>query len=401
MNPPQTPLGPDAVMMVTRSWGRDGGVGAHVQAAAAALAESGVEVHVLAARIDSHESFPGVTVCHLPRLHERRATPRERLGAYDSAQPLAVHFHQLEDPGFVSHLRRSAPVLISAHGYPGCTSGVYFFEPGHECTRAHGPGCVPNLVARGCAHTRYPRTLPRKYLMVSRGLASFRRADLAISYSAAVDRHLAANGLRRRAVIPFFPTMPASEAAAAAHERRVLVAGRVDNTKGVGVLIEAVSRLDAELVVCGDGRQEAALRTLAERLGVAERVRFAGWLAPEQLAREIAATAIVAMPSLWPEPFGLVGLEAMAAARPVVASATGGILDWLEDGVTGIAVPPGDTPALAAALGALLDDPGRRREMGEAGRELVARRYTKRHHVEGLRAAYAGARERWQRERGA
>ncbi len=400
MNASHTSLESPAVMMITRSWGRDGGVGAHVQAAAAALAESGVEVHVLAGRLDSGESFPGVTVCHLPRLHERGAPLRERLGPYASARPGAIHFHQLEDPGFVSYLRRAAPVLISAHGYPGCTSGVYFFEPGHECSRAHGPGCIPNLIARGCAHTRYPRTLPRKYLMVSRGLASFRRADLAISYSAAVDRHLAANGLQRRSVIPFFPTMEPGDPGAAVHERRVLVAGRVDHTKGVGVLIEAISGLDAELVVCGDGRQEAALRQLAERLGVAGRVRFAGWLPPHQLAQEIAASAVVAMPSLWPEPFGLVGLEAMAAARPVVASATGGILDWLEDGVTGIGVPPGDPAALAAALGGLLDDPGRRRAMGEAGRELVARRFTKQRHVEGLLAAYAAAREHWQAGRG-
>jgi len=353
-------------------------------------------VHVLAARIDGEERFPGVTVCRLPRIGDRRASPQERLGAYVGARALAVHFHQLEDPGFVDHVRRSAPVLISAHGYPGCTSGVYFFEPGHECTRAHGPGCVPNLLARGCAHTRYPRTLPRKYLNVSRGLASFRRADRAISYSSAVDRHLAANGLQRRAVIPFFPTVPPSGPAAPAHERRVLVAGRVDHTKGMEVLIEAISRLDAELVVCGEGRHEAAMRRLAERLGVAERVRFAGWLAPERLAQEIAAAAIVAMPSLWPEPFGLVGLEAMAAARPVVASATGGILDWLQDGVTGLAVAPGDVQALAGALGELLADPARRRAMGEAGRALVATRFTRQRHVDGLLEAYATARGHWQ-----
>ena len=53
------------------------------------------------------------------------------------------------------------------------------------------------------------------------------------------------------------------------------------------------------------------------------------------------------MPSLWPEPFGLVGIEALAAGRPVVASATGGIGDWLEDGVGGLMVPPGDPGALA------------------------------------------------------
>lgn len=398
MNSDSTPADAEPVLMITRSWGRDGGVGAHVQSAAAALAESGIDVHVLVARVDTDERFPGVTVCHRPQLMQRRSAPRERLGDYLDLVPHAIHFHQLEDPAFVSYLRRMAPVLISAHGYPGCTSGVYFFEPGNECTRAHGPGCVPNLLARGCAHTRYPRTLPRKYLQVSRGLASFRRADLAISYSAAVDRHLAANGLQRRTVIPFFPTVPVSGAPVAVSERRVLFAGRVDHTKGVDVLIEAISRIDAELVICGEGRHLAAMQRLAEQLGVAQRVRFAGWLSSEQLAQEIAATTLVAMPSLWPEPFGLVGLEALAAGRPVVASATGGIVDWLHEGVTGLGVAPGDASALARGLAALLDDPAQCRAMGRAGRELVAERFTKRRHVEGLRDAYRAARERWERE---
>ena len=53
--------------------------------------------------------------------------------------------------------------MISAHGYTACTSDVYYFQPGTECTRAHGPGCIPNLAFKGCAHTRDPRPLPDAY----------------------------------------------------------------------------------------------------------------------------------------------------------------------------------------------------------------------------------------------
>lgn len=386
-------------MLLTPLWGRDGGVAAHVQASAAALADRGWDVHVLAARIASDERFDGVTLHHRPALLDRGASADERLGEHASFEPTVTHLHQVDDLGVVEHLRRNAPVLISAHGYPGCTSGVYFFSPGQECTRAHGPGCIPNLVARGCAHTRHPRTLPKKYLNVTRGLAALRRADLAICYSNAVERHLAANGLERRAVIPYFPTMPVKQGAEHAATRRVVFAGRLERPKGVGVLIRAAHEVDGEFVICGEGRELELLRRLAGRLGVEGKLRFAGWLDPDQLASELAAASVLVVPSLWPEPFGIVGIEALASGRPAVASATGGIVDWLQDGVGGLTVKPGDPHALAQALNELLADPQRRTAMGIAGRELVAERFSRERHVATLLDAYRQARSTWQAER--
>ena len=126
-----------------------------------------------------------------------------------------------------------------------------------------------------------------------------------------------------------------------------------------------------------------------------QRVAFAGWLSPEQLAHELAEASVVAIPSLWPEPFGLVGVEAFAAGRPVVASATGGIEDWLDHGRNGLCVPPGDVEALASALTELLADPARQQAMGEAGRISVSERFTEQRHVTALLEAYETAKQRW------
>jgi glycosyltransferase involved in cell wall biosynthesis len=392
--------GPGRVLFVTPLWGRDGGVGAHVKESAAALAGHGVDVHVLAARIRSEERPPGVTVHERPELLDARVAAHERLGdALDTGAEVA-HIHQLDDLAILEALRAKTPVAISAHGYPGCTSGVYYFSPGHECTRAHGPGCVYNLVARGCAHTRYPRTLPAKYLNVTRGLAMFRSADIVVSYSSAVDRHLARNGMSRRAVVPYFPTMTARTGSGHATRRRVVFAGRLVVDKGVDVLIEAAAEVDGEFVICGEGRREPKLHALARRVGAHERIHFKGWVNAEELAQEFADASVVAVPSVWPEPFGIVGIEAFAAGRPAVASATGGIGDWLKDGVCGIAVPPGDAGALARALTELLDDPERQRAMGQAGRDLVAEQFSPERHVATLLQAYRRARETWQGQRG-
>ncbi|MCW2971467.1 MAG: glycosyl transferase group 1, partial [Solirubrobacterales bacterium] len=97
--------------------------------------------------------------------------------------------------------------------------------------------------------------------------------------------------------------------------------------------------------------------------------------------------------------FGIVGIEALAAGRPAVASATGGIVDWLEDGVSGLLVPPADVPALARALNELLADPGRQSAMGSAGKRAVAERFSPARHLMALLEGYRSARATWRSDR--
>lgn len=389
-----------SVLLVTPRWTRDGGVATHVMASASALAEDGVSVGVAAAQIDHTKPVPGVNIFHTPELFEGGMSPERRLGEAISARPTVVHLHQVDDPELVDFVRASAPVLVSAHGYTACTSGVHYFRPGQECPRAHGLGCVPNLGLRGCAHTSNPRRLPASYRNASRGLEALRGADLAISYSSAVDRHLSVNEVARRAVIPYFPTMAPAVGSGHAERRRVVFAGRVVAPKGVDVLIRAARAVQAEFVICGDGWRLEEMRGLARELGVQEHVRFAGWLDAGELARELAEASVVVMPSVWPEPFGLVGIEAFAACRPVIASRTGGIGDWLKDGVNGLSFKPGDARELARSLNDLLADPVRQEAMGAAGREMVRTRFSAERHVAVLMDAYRSARSTWEGKRG-
>jgi glycosyltransferase involved in cell wall biosynthesis len=193
--------------------------------------------------------------------------------------------------------------------------------------------------------------------------------------------------------------MPARHGSGYETRRRVVFAGRVVTPKGVGILIRAAREVDAEFVICGDGRQLSAMRALARRLGVEQRVCFRGWLDADQLADEFANASLVVVPSLWPEPFGIVGIEAFAAGRPAVASATGGTGDWLEDGVSGLSVQPGDARKLAHALNDLLADPDRQRSMGAAGKRTVDARFSSRRHLAALLDGYRVASATWRSER--
>jgi glycosyltransferase involved in cell wall biosynthesis len=356
-------------------------------------------VSVLAARIDPDTPAGAVELLHAPDLFDAGAPVERRLGEAAAAAPDVAHLHQVDEPEIVAALQRTAPVLLSAHGYIACTSGVHYFRPGQGCTRRHGLGCIPNLMFRGCAHTTNPGRLPAQFRRAQTGLEALRRADLAVCYSSAVEQHLAVNAVAPRRVIPLFTTMAPAQGSGHETRRRVVSAGRVVAPKGVEYLIRAAPRVDAEFVVCGDGWRLEETRALARRLGVAERVRFTGWLSDEELARELAEASVVAIPSVWPEPFGLTGIEAFAAGRPVVASAVGGIADWLEDGVSGLLVEAGNAGELARALNELLADPARQQAMGNAGRESTAARFSAQRHVAALLDAYRDARADWESRR--
>jgi glycosyltransferase involved in cell wall biosynthesis len=392
-----TSVTPSSVLLGVPRWTRDGGVSTHVQASATLLARHGLDVRVIAARVESSEEVPGVTVYRCPDLFHPEVPMATRIGEALAFAPDVIHLHQVDLPDVVQAMRASAPVLISAHVYSACPSGLYYFRPGQECTRAHGPGCVFNMLARGCAHTHNFKPLPKRYVNAAKRAAALERADLVLSYSSSVDRHLAANGVARRRIVPFPATITPQQGSGHATRRRVVFAGRLVSQKGLAVLIRAAREVDGEFVICGDGRQLEAMRTLAESVGVGDRVFFKGWLTSEQLAEEFANASVVVVPSLWPEPFGLVGIEALAAGRPVIASATGGIEDWLDDGVSGLCVKPGDVADLARALNELLADPQRQQAMGRAGKQAVSTRFSPERHVSAILEAYASARASWAR----
>src|SRR4029077_8215620 len=94
------------------------------------------------------------TVYHRPELYKAGASMDTRFGEALAASPAVIHLNQLDDPEVVEVLQRSAPVVISAHGFLACTSGVHYFRPGQECERAHGVACFPFPVPR--TNTRDP-----------------------------------------------------------------------------------------------------------------------------------------------------------------------------------------------------------------------------------------------------
>ena len=164
----------------------------------------------------------------------------------------------------------------------------------------------------------------------------------------------------------------------AAHERVIGYVGRLVPEKGVDVLLDAFAQVAhalsaTRLLLVGEGPTRDALQRQTQALGLEDRVIFAG--PQHDIVPFYLLADVIAIPSLY-EPFGNVAVEAMAGARPVVASRVGGLADTVLDGECGRLVPPSDADALAQALLWVLEVPQRSRELGRAGRQRALREYT-------------------------
>ena len=176
----------------------------------------------------------------------------------------------------------------------------------------------------------------------------------------------------------------------AAADAHIFTVGRHVYYKGFDVLIRAMRSVDAELWIGGRGPYTESFRQAAREAGVADRVRFVGFIPDAELIAYYDACDVFCMPSTErAEQFGLVQLEAMHCGKPVVATRLGTGVEYVTlDEITGLLVEPGNEQALAQALNRLLGDPALRARLGEAGRRRVAEEFSVRQMVDKTVALY-------------
>lgn len=162
----------------------------------------------------------------------------------------------------------------------------------------------------------------------------------------------------------------------------IALGGRLHEQKGVGKLLEMLALLgprfpDLRMLVMGKREvYDGEFRPRARALGVEDRVVPTGWLGPDELRLAYAAVDVFVTPSLCFDTFGIVNLEAMAEAKPVVATTFGGSREVVAHGESGFIENPFDVEAFAGRIGELLGDPDRARAMGEEGRRRLVERFT-------------------------
>ena len=293
-------------------------------------------------------------------------------GAWDELarwMPDIVYSHGLESIEVERALQQKYAAVYFAHSYRGtCATGrkCHAFPGVVACNRALGPACLALHYPRRCGGLS-PIVAWKAYSsqMAFHSLLPGYRAVLVASRH--MEGELARNGVSRDKV--HLTPLPAGEAA---HPRtpapksvqgKLLFIGRLLDVKGVHCLIEAIPKAAAKLsrpltlTIAGEGSDRGRLEDLARRLGVA--AEFTGWVDTARRQTLMLEADLVAVPSLWPEPFGLVGIEAGCLGVPAVGYALGGIPDWLIPGRTG-ELAPGEPPTvdgLANAIVRALSDP--------------------------------------------
>jgi glycosyltransferase involved in cell wall biosynthesis len=376
----------------------EGGTETYLRVLLPALAARGYEI-VVAARTVGRTASYGVPDYEVPWSDEHdppSSDAANRIAEIATAfEPDIVAAHNVMDAGVLQAARIHARRFVyHVHDHrPFCPNGDRLYPRSSRiCNLAMSSAtCGWHSAIDGCAYGPRPRTM--QLIGLREALAArVRDADSVIALSQYVAGLVRRNGVANVSVI----TPPVSgDAFASAPAPRpeidaVLFAGRIVPSKGGRSLARAIARIPAErrpiLRVAGDGPDLDALLLLARSLDV--RTESSGRLEPNRLREAIDASTLVAVPSLWGEPFGLAGIEAFARGRPVAAYDSGAIGEWL-DPAAGMLVARGDEAALAAAVERLCE-PGVWHDRA-ASALAAARRYALEPHVDAIAQAYAAA----------
>lgn len=372
------------VLFLTHSWPRYPGdaAGAFLLHLAVALRAEGIEVSVVAPGGDAlpaDESLDGIPVHrfrYAPRRYETLAYTGYMAEAVErsvTAKFALLGFLGAEFASATRIRREFAPDIVHAH---------WWFPGGLVGTWVAGLGDTPLVTTMHGSDVRLARTssLGRSLL---RHVLGHSEAVTAVSSWLASEARAIMPALK-----PVVAPMPAPVdlfvPGGERGEARLLFVGRLNEQKGIELLLQAMAgmRTQAELDVVGDGPAADRLKTAAGALGLDGRVRWHGALPQPQLPPFYRRASALVVPSSG-EGLGLVAVEAQLCETPVIAFASGGLADTIDDGVTGYLVPAGDVEALASRLDDLLGDPraatigrnGRQSALARFAPESAARRY--------------------------
>ena len=319
-------------------------------------------------------------------------------------RPDLVFLHGIASVDCEARLVDWAPTAYFAHNYWGiCISGSKRWGIPQEriCTKTFSPTCLLHYFPHRCGGLD-PRVAVRSYREQQRRLDTIRRCEALIVGSRYVGQEYQRNGMHPGRIHVLAPYVSKPEGnhrpqrtLQSGEDIRLLFLGRITSLKGLEYLIDAARDLSLRLarrcvvVVGGTGPGWQSLEKRAVRAGV--KVEYHGWVDWEARDRLIEGATLLVIPSTWPEPFGLVGLEAASQGLPTVAFPVGGIREWLEPGVNGeLAAAPSNVEALVDALVKALSSPTHYAALCQ-GASTRAARFTPESHLQSLTQIFQSA----------
>jgi glycosyltransferase involved in cell wall biosynthesis len=299
-------------------------------------------------------------------------------------QPDVIYVHKLPDLEALQTLVSSGVSLVRmVHDHDIYCMRSYKYHPlsRANCRRAASPYCIFPCGA-SIARNHGPGW-PVKWVSYTdkkREIRLNQQFQRMMVYSQYMKDELIRNGFDAQRIeihAPLHAQQDDTPRSSFSERNLILFVGQLIRGKGVDVLLEALAQVQApfECLILGEGSHRSYCENLCQSLGLGDRVHFRGFIKAEEIVKHYLECSVALVSSVWPEPFGMAGPEAMRHGLPVVAFDVGGISEWLMDGVNGYLVPRMDRAGFAARVQELLRDKTLARRLGERGRHMARRKH--------------------------
>ncbi len=311
-----------------------------------------------------------------------------------------INIHNLFEKKLVELCLKLLPVVKSVHSPVMVCPGrdKFWRHSGQPCTIKYGLHCFYHIYSEGCANRYPPRIFDAwNYVQYEIEDASNKYRKIIVMSDFMKAGLLECNVPESRITVnPYFtpvvePTQPENN-----HVKRLVFIGRLVHSKGPHIMINALadflkSNESIYLDIVGDGLLRGELVDLVKRKGLESKIIFYGWLNQAGIDVKIRNSYLVIFPSIYPEAFGIVGIEAMMRAKPVVAFDVGGVSTWLKDGETGFLIQNKNKDDLLNRIELLLNQPDLYKEMTQKARKNVLRSFIPDVHIKKLIDIYKSA----------
>lgn len=388
------------IAQISKEYSTNGGVGTYLLNLCPALEAAGHKVIVIhadpnasLATSDASGQFFVEGFDRFVAENNGRGSASSVVKILEALKPDIVHIQSNNNFLLEHQIHLRFPTIKTLHVYDFCPSGNKFHHAlGKVCHHPTGPLCLPRMGYKRCLLSKRPSVIwwhYRRCVEANRNNAKYPKLIVASEY---VKQQAVASRYPPTQIeaLPYFTELPELSTAADNGKNSILFVGRVVREKGLDRLLSAVSLVRTSwcLIVDGDGMDLGRTKSIAHSLGLSGQIEFAGWADRERHLRFYREASVVVVPSIWPEPFGLVGIEAMSYGKPVVAFKIGGIPEWLEDGVTGFLITPYDVKQMADKISYLLEHPDLAHRMGMKGRTKVEQEFNMKKHITRLLEIY-------------
>ncbi len=362
-----------------------GGVETYFQLIVDALIEKGNEIIAVYTQSGKKPNIQknGYKAFYLPNIEKDISLLRSIV---IEEKPRVIHLNNTHYPSRYSFLSRYAPVIQTVHDFFHCCPTLLKILPEGICESPFGMDCFKNR----CISWKNTDDLRRfRAGCINReAMKKFERLLVVTPY---MKNMLIDNGFREDKIQELLLFAKDLKLDIKQVEDNIIVyAGRLAKEKGVTDFIHMLKALSInyKAFIIGDGPQKDECESLVNTMGLNNRVKFTGFLGRDSINEYFKKASVIIIPSLWPEPFCLVGIEAMAHSKPVVAYAVGGISSWLRDNYNGFLAHRGDIAGLVHRVETLLKNRKLAEDMGKNGRWLFEKNFSENTHISKLLSVY-------------